>query len=150
VDATGALDAAALRRLWPEVLEVVKDASRTTRALLDNAQIAAVDGELVTLSAPGALAKMISEERNTSVLRTALTKVVGGSWRIGVDGAAPPAAAVSAQRGRDSSEPDPRDDEPEPADARTSGPVAQSAVDPEADALKLLRDELGARPLDGA
>ncbi len=141
----GALDAAALRRLWPEVLEVVKQTSRRTRALLDNAQITDVAGELVTLAAPGALAKMIGEESNTAVLRAALTKVVGGEWKIAVDGApAAGSAADGAARGGAGSDVDPRDDadyEPE------SQPVAPAA-DPEAEAMKLLRDELGARPLD--
>jgi DNA polymerase-3 subunit gamma/tau len=147
----GALDASALRRLWPEVLEVVKQSSRRTRALLDNAQITAVSGELVTLAAPGALAKMIAEESNTSVLRAALTKVVGGDWKIGVDGAAAAAPGGDAARrgpsGPQSDEPDPRDDadyEPEPR-----GASAATSVDPEAEAMKLLRDQLGARPLDG-
>ena len=67
--APGELDAAALRRLWPEVLEIVKQASRRTRALLDNAQITDGGGELVTLAAPRALARMIAEDSNTSVLR---------------------------------------------------------------------------------
>jgi DNA polymerase-3 subunit gamma/tau len=145
----GALDASALRRLWPEVLEVVKQSSRRTRALLDNAQITDVAGELVSLAAPGALAKMIGEESNTSVLRAALTKVVGGEWRIGVDGAAPVNASADASRrgpaGAPASEPDPRDDadyEPEP------GTDVPSPSDPEAEAMKLLRDQLGARPLD--
>ncbi|HZE49924.1 MAG TPA: DNA polymerase III subunit gamma and tau, partial [Jatrophihabitantaceae bacterium] len=34
---TGEIDAAALRRLWPDVLDIVKQASRRTKALLDNA-----------------------------------------------------------------------------------------------------------------
>ena len=145
----GALDAAALRRLWPEVLEVVKEASRRTRALLDNAQITNVDGELVSLSAPSALAKMIAEESNTSALRAALTKVVGGEWRVAVDGQAPAAAAAPAERGTPRAaapEPDPRDDADFEAgpDAATSAPL-----DPETEAIKLLRSELGARPLEG-
>lgn len=147
------LDAAALRRLWPEILEVVKDSSRTARALLDNAQITDAEGELVTLSSSGPLAKMIAEDRNTSVLKAAMTKVVGGSWRIQVVGAAPGASAAPAQgaRGRSAAasapEPDPRDDEPEPAgDDETAAP---RAYDPEVEAVKLLRDRLGARPLEG-
>jgi DNA polymerase III subunit gamma/tau len=153
--APGSIDAAALRRLWPEVLEVVKDASRRTRALLDNAQITAVDGELVTLAAPGALAKMIADDSNTSVLRAALTKVVGGEWRIEVGGGPAPAASSNPEperNGRGSSasrtagsasEPDPRDD----ADFGDPGEPAPRS-DPEADALELLRSQLGARPLD--
>jgi len=150
--APGALDSAALRRLWPEVLEVVKQTSRTSRALLDNAQIASVRGEQVQLIAPPRLARMIGEDRNTSVLRAALTQVVGGSWTIAVEGADPaPETPAAAPRGRPAArepepEPDPRDDadyEPDPSVA-----APRPAVDPEEEAMKLLRDKLDARPLD--
>jgi DNA polymerase-3 subunit gamma/tau len=148
----GALDAAALRRIWPEVLEVVKQTSRRTRALLDNAQIVDVAGELVNLSAPPKLAKMIAEDSNTSVLRAALTKVVGGEWKIGVEGGAavPPTAEAPAARPPAGTippppEPDPRDDEDyEPASRGAAAP----RVDPEAEAIKLLTTEFDARPLD--
>jgi DNA polymerase-3 subunit gamma/tau len=153
--APGELDATALRRLWPEVLEVVKQSSRRTRALLDNAQITGVSGELVTLAAPAALARMIGEDSNTTTLRDALTKVVGGTWRIAVDGSgAPVPSEPAAEPARPAArtpvaesepEPDPRDDtEPDDAsDARAT------AVDPEAEALRLLQEQLGARPVEG-
>ncbi|MCW2598056.1 MAG: polymerase subunit gamma and tau, partial [Jatrophihabitans sp.] len=149
----GDLDATALRRLWPEVLDVVKQTSRRTRALLDNAQITGVSGELVTLGAPAALARMIGEDSNTSVLRDALTNVVGGSWRIAVDGSgAPPPAEPAAQAPRydprgpaAEPEPDPRDDT-EPDDA---GSGRTGAVDAEAEALRLLHEQLCARPVEG-
>jgi DNA polymerase-3 subunit gamma/tau len=140
----GELDAAALRRLWPEVLDVVKQSSRRTRALLDNAQVIAAAGDLITLAAPAALAKMLSEESNTSMLRTALTKVVGGTWRVTVDGSGAtggsPAAATAPAPPPDL---DPRDD----TDLDASGAPA-TAVDPETEALRLLQDQLGARPVD--
>jgi DNA polymerase-3 subunit gamma/tau len=159
----GELDAAALRRLWPEVLDVVKQSSRRTRALLDNAQITTATGDLVTLAAPAALAKMISDDSNTSVLQAALTQVVGGSWRIAVD---PDAASVGAATSADAPhrpvapaaarstpptsktkqappEPDPRDDTD--LDAH---PSHASTIDPEAQALRLLQDQLGARPVE--
>jgi DNA polymerase III subunit gamma/tau len=141
--APGALDAAALRRLWPEVLDAVKELSRRTRALLDNAQVTGVTGERVTLSATGALARMIAEESNTSVLRAALTKVVGGDWKVTVEGTAngtseaPEAAASSAEA-------DPRDD---PEYESAAGPAA-APVDAEAEAMRLLRDQLDARPIE--
>ncbi|HET8583148.1 MAG TPA: DNA polymerase III subunit gamma and tau, partial [Jatrophihabitans sp.] len=139
----GALDAAALRRLWPEVLDVVKQASRRTRALLDNAQITDVAGELVNLAAPAALARMIADESNTSVLKAALTKVVGGEWRIDVDGNGTASAATTP------SDPPATQPEADPRDETDDDPAtAPAAVDPEAEALKLLRAELGARPLD--
>ncbi len=141
------LDANALRRLWPEILDVVKLTSRRTRALLETAQITAVNGELVTLSASGALAKMISDESNTSVLRAALTKVVGGDWKISVDDAAA-AAAGEATGSR------PRHRRPKsPTRATTSTTnrlprdgAAAPQHDPEAEAMKLLRDQLGCSP----
>jgi DNA polymerase-3 subunit gamma/tau len=130
-----------LRALWPEIIDVVKAASRRTRALLDNAQITSVEGETVSLAAPGALAKMIAEESNVDVLRSALTKVVGGSWRIAVGNGA---VATAAEPVTPAAEPeaDPRDDS-EPADGSV-----RAASDPEADAIKLLQSELGARRLD--
>jgi DNA polymerase-3 subunit gamma/tau len=143
--AAGGLDAAALRRVWPEVLEVVKQASRRARALLDNAQIVDVAGELVHLSAPAALARMIADESNTSILREALTRVVGGTWRVDVrpEGAAP-ARGAGPPATPPPPEPDPRDDtEPEPPGDRPG------TVDPDAEALRLLQSELGARPIEG-
>jgi DNA polymerase III subunit gamma/tau len=147
--AAGQLDAAALRRLWPDVLEIVKQRSRRTRALLDNAQITGVAGSTVTLAAPAALAKMIAEDSNTTVLRDALTQEVGGTWQIAVEvgtGAPEPLPTPSqpSERGRPTRapEPDPRDDLDE------SEAVASTPSDPEAEAMKLLQDRLGARPVD--
>jgi DNA polymerase III subunit gamma/tau len=142
------LDATALRRLWPEVLEIVKQSSRRARALLDNAQITAVDGEQVTLSAPAALARMIADDSNTTILRAALTKAVGGSWRVLVEPEGGGTPAQAAARTPDAParepEPDPRDDvDYEPAGA------APAAADPETEAVKLLQNELGARPIEG-
>jgi DNA polymerase-3 subunit gamma/tau len=142
-----------LRRLWPEVLDVVKQSSRRTRALLDNAQITGVDGERVIIAAPSALARMIAEDSNTGLLRAALTQVLGGSWQISVepDGAersgsgpiAPPGPAAPSRSSKPtepepSDEPDPRDDTDE----------SEPGLDPETEALKLLQDQLGARPVD--
>jgi DNA polymerase-3 subunit gamma/tau len=146
--APGQLDATALRRLWPEVLETVKQSSRRTRALLDNAQITNAVGELVTLAAPSALARMIAEDSNTSVLRQALTAVVGGNWRVDVEPANPPSAdqmspAPAAASASASAEPDPRDDsDPDETPA--------AVVDPEAEAMRLLQDQLGARPVENS
>lgn len=148
------MDAAALRRLWPDVLDVVKQSSRRTRALLDNAQIAGLSGDRLTVSAPTApLVRMIGEDSNTKLLRDALTSVVGGSWTVSVEltggaieATAPPTPVEPGSRGSViASEPDPRDDsEPEP-------PVDESSSgDPEADALSLLQSALGARPIEDA
>jgi hypothetical protein len=86
---------------------------------------------------------MIAEESNTSLLSAALAKVVGGSWQIGLDAADGPRPASSARGAQAASEPDPRDDsEPDPP------AQDEPAPDPEAAALRLLRDQLGASPVD--
>jgi DNA polymerase-3 subunit gamma/tau len=132
---SGAIDAAAVRRLWPEVLDVVKQTSKRTRALLDNAQVTSVNGDRLTLAAPTtALAKMISEDGTIELVRTALTSIVGGTWQVEVD-----TDGGDAARAIPLDESDPRD-EPHPPQA--------SASDPEADALHLLQSTLGARPLE--
>jgi DNA polymerase-3 subunit gamma/tau len=85
------------------------------------------------------LAKRIAEERNVSVIAAAITSLIGGTWRVEVRPAAAPAEAATPSA-------DPRDEaDYEPANASSSAP----AVDPEAEAMRLLRDELGARPLEG-
>jgi DNA polymerase-3 subunit gamma/tau len=150
--AGGQIDAAALRRLWPDLLEVVKQRSRRTRALLDNAQVTGSDGSTVTLTAPPALARMIGEDSNTAVLREALTQVVGGSWQVAVEaGTVAPVAPVSetsapaapSARPIRAPEPDPRDDTDEPDDDPAAAPS-----DPETEAMRLLQERLGARPVD--
>ena len=136
--ADGVVDAAGIRRLWPEILDVVKQSSRRTRALLDNAQVAELDGDLVTIRAGGPLAKMIGEQSNTSLLAAALGSVLGGTWRVEVqaDDAAPDPAPRLAP---------PVHTEPDPRDA--SDPPTASG-DPEAEALQLLQSTLGARPVE--
>jgi DNA polymerase III subunit gamma/tau len=141
------MDAVAIRQLWPAVLDAVKRGKQRTRALLHDAQVASVDGNLITLTAPSAtLARMISEDSNVEVVRTALRDEVGGDWRItvqpldappaGVDPAGPvgPSPSVMAER-------DPRDD----TDFEALPPTA---ADPETDALDLLQARLGARRID--
>jgi DNA polymerase-3 subunit gamma/tau len=141
----GALDAAAVRRIWPEVLEAVKGASRRTKALLDNAQVTGVVGEVVKLSAPGALAKMIAEDSNISVLRSALTKVVGGDWKVTVESGGNGAADTPDAPAVQAAEPDPRDEpDYQPGSVPTTTPG-----DPEAEAVRLIQEQFDARPLDG-
>jgi DNA polymerase-3 subunit gamma/tau len=149
----GELDAAALRRLWPEVLNVIEASSKTMRALLEGSQVIDAEGNTVTLGVAPSLAKRLAEERNVTAIAGGLEKVVGGSWKIVVRpngaraeqlGATSPGTGTP-RRDPPPSEPDPRDDadyDPQPA-AGTVPPL-----DPEAQAMQLLRDELGARPLE--
>lgn len=156
----GSSDSAGLRRHWPDILDQVRSRSRRTRALLDNAAIANVEGTLIRLSATSAaIAKMISEDSNLSVLHESLAAVVGGGWKVTVDTdvaptSARPASPVSGHGGPAS-----------PAEPQRTKPVATEddgvdedgdevsganrAGDPEALAIALLQDSLGARQIDG-
>jgi DNA polymerase-3 subunit gamma/tau len=148
-------DSAGLRRLWPEVLDQVRVRSRRTRALLDNASVAAVDGTVIRLAASSApIAKMIGDESNLAVLRESLAAVVGGGWTVEVtaDGApaagrpappspAPPPASVPSQ---------PPVDEADEVDEETDvvSEAAGAGGDAEAAAIALLQNGLGARPIE--
>jgi hypothetical protein len=137
------------------VLGIIREASKTTWAMLDGAQVTTVSGEFVTLGVAPSLSKRIAEDRNTSLISAAFTKVVGGSWRINVvpEGAGPSAAASGGGGGESarSAGPAVRDVAPE-ADPRDDtdydpGDEQAKAVDPEVEAIKLLHDQLGARPI---
>ncbi|MET8756547.1 DNA polymerase III subunit gamma and tau [Lentzea sp. NPDC004782] len=197
--ATGALDATAVRRVWSELLSAVRSSSRSTEAMLTNAMVGEVDGNVVTIAHTSApLARRLAEPRNTEAIANALAAVLGGTWQVrcvhGTPGATPQAAtppkaprpaptrpsqaqaqparqpepqrsAAPARPPADDVPPPPEPPEPdeplppEPDDeeamlAEAARPVDPDSVskeqDPEAVMLKLLADELGARPLKKA
>ena len=153
------IDAVGLRRIWPDVLDQVRQRSRRTRALLDNATVATVDGTLITLAASSApIAKMIGDDSNLSVLRDALAAIVGGGWKIevGTDPGAGFADPGNQTRPTDSGQsrgsaapPPPREpDYGVDEDADEVHASTGSGGDAEAAALALMKTSLGARPLD--
>jgi DNA polymerase-3 subunit gamma/tau len=100
---SGGIDAAAIRRAWPSVLDAAKQSSRSTGALLVNATVKAVEGDTLVLTIAAApLARRLSEQRNTEVISAALRSVLGVAWHVRCDhdGGAPasrgPAASVAA------------------------------------------------------
>lgn len=192
---TGGMDATAVRRVWSELLAAVRASSRSTEAMLTNAMVSEVDGNVVTITHTSApLARRLAEPRNTEAIANALATVLGGTWQVrcthGTPGATPQAAAPAkaprpaptrpsqAQNARqpepqrqaprppaDDVPPPPEPPEPdeplppEPDDeeamlAEAARPIDPDSVseaqDPEAVMLKLLADELGARPLKKA
>jgi DNA polymerase III subunit gamma/tau len=137
------------------VLDKVRDRSRRTRALLDNASIATVEGTVIRLAATSApIAKMIGDDSNLAVLQAALGDVVGGGWTIEVGVDSGPAAEQPRSNGRPTGsvppvvQADEADDVDEESDevsgSRGSGP------DPETAAMALLQNGLGARPLENS
>jgi len=120
-----ALDAAAVRRVWSEILAAAKQRSRSTGALMVNATVRAVDGDVLVLAIGSEpLARRLSEQRNTDVIADALYAVLGVRWRVRCDhgDAAPPPARAAAPRTAPPQRP------ARPAPARTT-PARRSAPD---------------------
>ena len=94
-----ALDAAAVRRVWSEILAAAKQRSRSTGALMVNATVRDVDGDVLVLAIGSEpLARRLSEQRNTDVIADALHAVLGVRWRVRCDhgDATPPPARPAA------------------------------------------------------
>ncbi|MCU1667994.1 MAG: polymerase subunit gamma and tau [Blastococcus sp.] len=154
----GELTTADVRRVWPELLAVVKRHKRTTEALLKNAQVHQLAGGVLTLSTSSpALARRLGDDLNKDVIREALNELLGVRWRVDavVDGAgaatgAPVAPEVAREAARVAEAAEASELMAERAADRTEGGdrEPEPAVDPEQAALSLLRAQLGARPLD--
>jgi DNA polymerase-3 subunit gamma/tau len=162
--ADGELTTADVRRMWPELLAVVKRHKRTTEALLKNAQVHELRAGVLTLSTPSpALSRRIGDDLNKDVLREALNELLGVRWKVDalVEGASSP--ATGSRPGSAPVAPEAARQAAEAADAaEASELMAQRAaeasagvrvddtpaVDPEEAALSLLRDQLGARPIE--
>ncbi|MEU3650203.1 DNA polymerase III subunit gamma and tau [Lentzea sp. NPDC034063] len=92
--AGGAMDATAVRRIWSELLAAVRATSRSTEAMLTNAMVSEVDGNVVTITHTSApLARRLAESRNTEAIATALSSVLGGTWQVRCTHGTPGAAA---------------------------------------------------------
>jgi DNA polymerase III subunit gamma/tau len=145
----GTVDVAALRRLWDDILDAVKQRSRSVHAMLTmHAHVAAVDDRTVTVAfkTTGVAGQF---EKRTEFFREALLEVVGLDRTVKVvtgddkgeataessSGSNTPAPA--AQAGSEVVDlTDDEDDEPIPAG------------DSPADALALLESELSAQVID--
>lgn len=99
------MDAAAVRRIWPELLAEVRrqPGGRSTEAMLTNATVQSIDGDVVVIShAAAPLARRLAEARNVDLISQALSNVLGGKWRVtcvhGSATAAPPAQAAPQPR----------------------------------------------------
>jgi DNA polymerase-3 subunit gamma/tau len=137
----GDLDAAAVRRAWTDVLDAVGRRRRTTRALLDNAQVTALAGRDLTVTfKTSPLARQFEKGVNPEVLHDALAEVLGVDWLVRVefgDGgpAAPPREEAPAAAPADF----------EPGDEPDDEPVAERTASGDDPALALLRSGLGAQ-----
>jgi DNA polymerase-3 subunit gamma/tau len=157
----GELTTTDVRRMWPELLAVVKRHKRTTEALLKNAQVHQLSNGVLTLATSSpALARRLGDDLNKDVIREALNELLGVRWRVDavVEGAAaatgsavPPEQAREAARVAEAAEAaEARELMAErSADVSAGGDrEPEPVVDPEQAALSLLRAQLGARPVE--
>ncbi|SMD21379.1 DNA polymerase III subunit gamma and tau [Lentzea albidocapillata] len=166
--ASGAMDATAVRRIWSDLLAAVRATSRSTEAMLTNAVVSEVDGNVVTITHTSApLARRLAESRNTEAIATALASVLGGTWQVrcthGTPGATPqqatqakaarpaPTRPSQAQNQQASPQPQPQqaaprppvDDVPPPPEP----PEPDDPLPPEPDDEEAMLAE-AARPVD--
>ena len=156
----GALTTVDVRRVWPELLSVVKRHKRTTEALLKSAQVHDLTNGTLTLAATSpALAKMLGDDLNKDIVRQALQELLGVRWKVQavVDTPGRPApgtpaptpeAARAATQAAETAEADELLAERAADVASGDDRPAEPELDAEQAALQLLRTELGARPID--
>lgn len=168
----GALGIADVRRLWPQVLEAVKELRRFTWIMLSqNAQVVGLDGSTLTIALvnTGARDSFVGSG-SADFLSTALQQVLGVSWRIeaivdpSVDpkadatpaGAPAPSASAAPRAsgsGRGMAAPAAvreamNDPAPGPVDPDAAVDLDDPVVDSGGDPEQLLSRELGARVID--
>ncbi|MGK2901815.1 MAG: DNA polymerase III subunits gamma/tau [Mycobacterium sp.] len=144
--AVGQPDAAGVRSMWDTVREKVNARSKPVNAMLADAIVRALDGDTLVLShrAPP-LAKRLSEQRNTDVIREALKDALGVDWQIRCvpdDGDPVPSEAGPAPRQ------DPQVEEERMIAEASSDSSETARRDPEEVAIELLQTELGAKRID--
>ncbi|MDT4989528.1 MAG: polymerase subunit gamma/tau, partial [Micromonosporaceae bacterium] len=77
----GVLDAAAVRRVWDEILTTVRRQSQRAWAVVREATVREVDGTMIVLVFRHSVhADMLT--RSPDVLTGAVTEVLGGSWQV--------------------------------------------------------------------
>lgn len=150
VVAPGEPSASAVRSVWPTIRDKVRERSRTTEVMLAGAVVRAVEDNTLVLAHESApLAKRLSEQRNTEVIREALKDALGVDWRVRCD--------VGAGESADDVRPgEPAAVHDTAARIEEDGMIAEvggdddvaSRRDPEEAALELLQSELGARRID--
>ncbi len=168
---TGSLTIADVRRLWPEILDKIRDLRRFAWVMLSqNAQVTGLDGSTLTIALVNAGARdSFINSRSEEYVQQALHAVLGVTWKIeaivdpsarpGATGpdepaSADPSADSAPRKGvaapesvrealRESVTPEARED-PDATATRDDPVVEQEDIDPE----DLLTRELGARVID--
>ncbi|MFF5174163.1 DNA polymerase III subunit gamma and tau [Micromonospora sp. NPDC000089] len=130
--APGALDAVAVRRVWPEVVGKVNRTNKRIAALMRDAVVRDLDGDTLVLTVKSTvLAKMMAD--HAAVLTDALYEELGGRWQIRCE--------VAGERGGAALSGPPRS---QPAAARPAAPPSDAR--PAASAPAEATDAFSAAP----
>ncbi|MEV4658897.1 DNA polymerase III subunit gamma and tau [Micromonospora sp. NPDC049301] len=123
-----ALDAVAVRRVWPDVVGKVNRTNKRIAALMRDAVVRDLDGDTLVLTVKSTvLAKMMAD--HSAVLTDALYEELGGRWQIrcevagergGVSLSGPPRTQAAAPA-RPAAPPTPADTSPSPTNATAPG-----------------------------
>jgi hypothetical protein len=142
----GVVDLGAVRRLWDSVLDSIKTQSRTAHALMMSSQIDSLEGNNLVLafSSQSLASRFMADVAPT--LTEALKDVVGLDLRVSATSAGAPAAKQAVDNSTDSAPTVGPAPEMTPDDIEESEDLEGSTeADPEAAALALLQDGLGAQ-----
>jgi DNA polymerase III subunit gamma/tau len=157
--ASGAIDAAGVRRLWSDLLAAVRKNSRSTEAMLTNATVQSIEGDTVVIAHTAApLARRLAEPRNAEAIAKALSEVLGGNWQVKCVHATQNAAATQSVAQKPRTEPPtykrPTQPTPEPAPAPAppapEPPKADEPPPPEPPDDDYYEDEAAAAPVPEA
>ncbi|MET7807319.1 DNA polymerase III subunit gamma and tau [Micromonospora chersina] len=148
----GALDAVAVRRVWPEVVGKVNRSNKRIAALMRDAVVRDLDGDTLVLTVKSTvLAKMMAD--HAAVLTDALYEELGGRWQIRCEVAGERGAASlgGPSRPSGSSRPAPEADPTRSAAGPDAAP-ARPAADPvrPAGPSDTAGNQAGGRPGDTA
>ncbi|MBK5305557.1 MAG: DNA polymerase III subunit gamma and tau [Frankiaceae bacterium] len=147
----GGLDAAALRREWDRVLAAVRDAKKSAYVALGSAQVASLDGRVLTLAFTNqGPMRNFQSGANVDYLRDAISELLGVDVEVRCQfTAAPGAAEVGVAGARTTTAPPVHEGFAPGDEAVAEDPDEQSsavpAVDGEDAALRLVESELGGR-----
>ncbi|MFX0591231.1 DNA polymerase III subunit gamma and tau [Melissospora conviva] len=119
--ATGRLDAAAVRRVWPDVIAMVNRTNKRAAALMRDAVVRDLDGNtlVVTVKSP-ALVRMMAT--HAEVMTAALYEEFGGRWEIRCE--------VAGERGGVARSGPPQPPRTDPQPGSTPQPAASSPAPP--------------------
>ncbi|MGW3896354.1 DNA polymerase III subunit gamma and tau [Micromonospora profundi] len=149
-----ALDAVAVRRVWPDVVGKVNRTNKRIAALMRDAVVRELDGDMLVLTVKSTvLAKMMAD--HAAVLTDALYEELGGRWQIRCEVAGERGAASLSGPPRSQPAAPARPAAPPAAPAEPSAPnpsaaVATPGTEPAATSLNAPSGAPGASNMHGA